>query len=250
MKIIIAIKRVIDYQVDIQVKADGAGVVRDGVPTAMNPFDEVALEEAIRLKESGIASHILAVCVGSSACQKVLNLALAMGADEGLLLQADDDTEPLIVAKAMAKLADQRQADLLLFGKQAIDDGANQTGQMTAALMHCGQAVFVSHLVVDKANRRVIATRDTDFGTETLQLSMPAVVTTALRLNEPRFVSLPQMIKAKKKTTTVIPLTSLGIDDTQKRLQVLRLRQPKARQPVVMLDSVEQLAEVITRVTK
>lgn len=245
MKILVAVKRVIDYEVDIQIKPDGSGIVCDNVPMALNPFDEVALEEAIRLKSAGIVDSILAVSVGDEACRETLRTTLAMGADEALLVKSDSDVEPLAVAKILAKLAAEKSVDLILFGKQAIDNDANQTGQMTAALLNCGQAVFVSQLSVDKTNKLLTAVRDSDFGTETLQLPLPAVVTAALRLNEPRFIALPQLLRAKKQPIATRDLATFGID-VEKRLHVVSLSKPPMRAPVKLLDSVEALADVIS----
>lgn len=247
MKIIVAVKRVIDYEVDIQVNSEGTDVVRECVPMSMNPFDEVALEEAIRLKEAGIADSVLAVTLGDSDCQSVLKSALAMGANEALLVETDNRIEPLTVAKVLASLAQQESADLVLLGKQAIDNDANQTGQMTAALMGCGQGVFVSALSVDTDKRQVTAVRDTDYGTETLELPLPTVITAASRMNHPRFIALPQMMRAKRKTIPVKTLSEFGIENTDIRLKTMSIREPDAREPAVMLTTAEQVSDVITK---
>ncbi len=242
MQIIVAVKHVVDAEASIRVS--DAGIASTHLPHAMNPFDEVALEAAVKLKQTGIACHILAVSLGAPAAKETLRNALARGADEALLVEAID-AEPLTVAKALAALAKQKRADLLLLGKQAIDDDCQQTGQMTAALLNCGQAVGASTLSVDKVQRQVLAECDTDTGSELLCLTLPAVVTAALHLNTPHVIRVPALMAAHQQPITSCSLADLGIEE-EKRLQVLSVREPDARPPVVFLDSPQALAAVIS----
>jgi electron transfer flavoprotein beta subunit len=238
MKILVAVKRVIDYNVKIRVKADGSGVETANVKMSMNPFDEIAVEEAVRLKEKGIASEIIAVTIGSAQAQDILRTAMAIGADRALLVQADGDIEPLTVAKTLKAVAEKEQVDLVILGKQAIDDDSAQTGQMLAALLGWPQATFASK--VEAGSGTVAVTREIDGGHETLGLKLPAVITTDLRLNEPRYASLPNIMKAKKKQLDTTTMADLGIEN-RTRLKILTVTEPPKRHGGVMLDSVDTL---------
>src|SRR3954467_833886 len=202
MKVLVPVKRVIDYNVKIRVKADGSGVETANVKMSMNPFDEIAVEEAVRLKEAGAATEVIVVSLGVQACQETLRTALAMGADRGILVQTDAELQPLAVAKALKALVDKEEPQLVILGKQAIDDDCNQTGQMLAALLGWPQGTFASKVVV--ADGKATVSREVDGGAETLSLKLPAVITTDLRLNEPRYVTLPNIMKAKKKPLEVV----------------------------------------------
>ncbi|HSX76399.1 MAG TPA: electron transfer flavoprotein subunit beta/FixA family protein, partial [Shinella sp.] len=219
MKIVVPVKRVIDYNVKPRVKADGTGVDLANVKMSMNPFDEIAVEEAIRLKEKGVATEIVAVSIGPAKAQETLRTALAMGADRAILIQTDDEVEPLGVAKLLAKVAAEETPGLVILGKQAIDDDSNQTGQMLAALLGWPQGTFASK--VELAGDKVDVTREVDGGLETVKLAMPAIVTTDLRLNEPRYASLPNIMKAKKKPLDKKSPADFGVD-TSPRLKVLK----------------------------
>ena len=238
MKILVAVKRVIDYNVKIRVKADGSGVETANVKMSMNPFDEIAVEEAVRLKEKGVATEVIAVTVGTPQAQDILRTAMAIGADRAILVQAEGDVEPLTVAKTLQALATKEQVDLVILGKQAIDDDSNQTGQMLAALLGWPQATFASK--VEPGAGMVTVTREVDGGHETLQLALPAVVTTDLRLNEPRYASLPNIMKAKKKPLDSVMLADLGIEN-RIRLKVLHVAEPPKRHGGVMVESVAAL---------
>src|SRR5438067_5828273 len=227
MKVLVAVKRVIDYNVKPRVKADGTGVDLANVKMSMNPFDEIAVEEAIRLKEKGVATEIVAVSIGPAKAQETLRTALAMGADRAILVQTDDIVEPLAVAKILAKVAAEEQPGMVILGKQAIDDDCNQTGQMLAALLGWGQGTFASKVVID--GDKVDVTREVDGGLQTVTLKMPAVVTTDLRLNEPRYASLPHIMKAKKKPLETIAPDALGVD-VAPRLVTLKVEEPPKRQ--------------------
>jgi electron transfer flavoprotein beta subunit len=240
MKILVATKRVVDANFRIRVKPDGSGVELDNVKMAMNPFDEIAIEEAIRLKEKGIANEIIAVSVGPAKAEDTLRQALAMGADRVILVQHDGRTESLGVAKALKAVAARESADLVLLGKQAIDDDANQTGQMLAALMGCGQATFASAIAVEGTTLRV--TREVDGGLRVVELSLPGVVTVDLRLNTPRFATLPAIMKARSKPLAKLTPAELGVD-LAPRLEVLRTDEPPQRQAGVMVASVAQLID-------
>ncbi len=240
MKVLVAVKRVVDANMRVRVKTDGTGVELDNVKMAMNPFDEIAVEEAVRLKEAGVASEIVAVSIGPAKAEDTLRQALAMGADRAILVVHDDRTEPLGVAKALAAIARNESPDLILLGKQAIDDDANATGQMLAALLGRGQATFASRIVV--ADGKAIVTREVDDGLQTLELPLPAVVTADLRLNTPRFASLPSIIKARSKPLTKTTATELGID-LAPRLKTLKVEAPPPRKPGVMIGSVGELVE-------
>ncbi|HMG46908.1 MAG TPA: electron transfer flavoprotein subunit beta/FixA family protein [Allosphingosinicella sp.] len=238
MKLLVAVKRVIDFNVKPRVKADGTGVDLANVKMSMNPFDEIAVEEAIRLKEKGVATEIVAVSIGPAKAQETLRTALAMGADRAILIQTDDEVEPLAVAKLLAKVAQEEQPGLVILGKQAIDDDSNQTGQMLAALLGWPQGTFASK--VEVAGDHVDVTREVDGGLETVKLNLPAVVTTDLRLNEPRYASLPNIMKAKSKPLAQKTPADYGVD-TAPRLQILKVVEPAKRQAGVKVGSVDEL---------
>jgi electron transfer flavoprotein beta subunit len=238
MKVLVGVKRVVDYNVKVRVRSDGSGVETANVKMSMNPFDEIACEEAIRLKERGAASEVVAVSMGEAKCQETLRTALAMGADRGVLVEAGVELQPLAVAKLFKAVADREQPGLILLGKQAIDDDSNQTGQMLAALLGWAQATFVSKLEV--ADGKVVAGREVDEGIERLEARLPAVVTVDLRLNEPRYASLPNIMKAKKKPIETLKPEDLGVDPAP-RLQYLRFEEPPRRQAGIKVDSVPDL---------
>ncbi len=240
MKLLVAVKRVIDFNVKIRVKADNSGVELANVKMSMNPFDEIAVEEAIRLRESGAAEEVVAVSMGLQQCQETIRTALAMGADRGLFVKTDDALEPLAVAKLMAAVVAAEAPDLVILGKQAIDDDANQTGQMLAALLGWPQGTFASAIAIEDGKIKV--TREIDGGLETLSLKLPAVITTDLRLNEPRYASLPNIMKAKKKPIEEKTPEELGVDVTP-RLHVIRVAEPPKREAGVMLSSVAELVD-------
>jgi electron transfer flavoprotein beta subunit len=238
MKILVPVKRVVDYNVKVRVKSDGTGVETAGVKMSMNPFDEIAVEEAVRLKEKGVATEIVAVSLGSAACAETIRTALAMGADRGILVETDVALEPLAVAKLLKALVDREQPQLVIPGKQAIDDDMNATGQMLAALLGWPQATFASKIVIDGAN--IIVTREIDGGLETIATPLPAVVTADLRLNEPRYASLPNIMKARKKPIETVKPADLGVDPTP-RLTVLKVVEPPKRQAGKKVASVAEL---------
>jgi electron transfer flavoprotein beta subunit len=238
MKLLVAVKRVIDFNVKPRVKADGSGVDLANVKMSMNPFDEIAVEEAIRLKEKGAATEIIAVSIGPAKAQETLRTALAMGADRAILIQSDEDLEPLAVAKLLAKVAEEEQPGLIILGKQAIDDDSNQTGQMLAALLGWPQGTFASK--VELLGDKVDVTREVDGGLETVKLNTPAVVTTDLRLNEPRYASLPNIMKAKSKPLAMKTPADYGVD-VAPRLTVLKVVEPAKRQAGVKVADVDEL---------
>ncbi|HBA09331.1 MAG TPA: EtfB protein [Methylotenera mobilis] len=238
MKILVAIKRVVDYNIKVRIKPDGSNVDIDGVKMSINPFDENAIEEAVRLKEKGIASEIVVVSLGGAANQDVLRHALAMGADRAILVESDQDLQPLAVAKLLKSLVDREQPALTILGKQAIDDDAGQTGQMLAALLDYPQATFTSTISIN--GNEVVAIREVDGGTETIGFNLPAVITADLRLNEPRFVKLPNLMMARKKSIETINATDLGVD-TKPRLQLLKVSEPPARKSGIKVGSVQEL---------
>jgi len=238
MKLLVAVKRVIDFNVKPRVKSDGSGVDLANVKMSMNPFDEIAVEEAIRLKEKGIASEIVAVSIGPAKAQETLRTALAMGADRAILIQTDDEVEPLAVAKLLAKVAEEEQPGMVILGKQAIDDDSNQTGQMLAALLGWAQGTFASKVEVSGESAEV--TREVDGGLETVKLKLPAVVTTDLRLNEPRYASLPNIMKAKSKPLAMKTPADYGVD-TAPRLKLVKVTEPAKRQAGVKVGSVDEL---------
>ena len=247
MKILVPVKRVVDYNVKIRVKPDGSGVDTANVKMSMNPFDEIAVEEAIRLKEAGVASEVVAVSCGVAQCQETLRAAMAMGADRGILVQTDVELQPLAVAKLLKAVVEKEQPGLVIAGKQAIDDDANQTGQMLAALLGWPQATFASKVVV--SDGKLTVTREVDGGLETLELPLPAVITTDLRLNEPRFATLPNIMKAKKKPIDTLTPEALGVDVTP-RLATLKVEEPPKRKAGVMVGSVDELIEKLRNEAK
>ena len=240
MKILVAVKRVVDYNVKVRAKADGSGVETANVKMSMNPFDEIAVEEAVRLQEAGKAQEIVAVSLGVAACQDTIRTALAMGADRGILVETDVELQPLAVAKLLKAVVAKEQPDLIILGKQAIDDDANQTGQMLAALLGWPQGTFASK--VETGDGTVAVTREIDGGLETVALKLPAVVTTDLRLNEPRFVKLPNIMKAKKKPLDVLKPADLGVD-VAPRIATLKVQEPPKRQAGIKVGSVAELVD-------
>jgi len=226
MKALVSVKRVVDFNVKVRVKADGSGVETANVKMSMNPFDEIAVEEAVRLKEAGIVKEIVAVSCGVLACQETLRTALAIGADRAILVETDAELQPLAVAKLLKAIAQKESPDLVILGKQAIDDDSNQTGQMLAALLGWPQATFASKVKI--ADGRAEVTREVDGGLDTISIKLPAVVTTDLRLNEPRYVTLPNIMKAKKKTLETFKPDALGVD-VAPRLQTLKVVEPAKR---------------------
>jgi len=240
MKVLVPVKRVVDYNVKIRVKADQTGVELANVKMSMNPFDEIAVEEAIRLKEAGKATEIVVVSVGPQQCTETLRTALAMGADRGILVKTDAETQPLGVAKALKKIIEAEQPKLVVVGKQAIDDDCNQTGQMLAAMLGWGQGTFASKVAID--GDKMDVTREIDGGLETVQLKLPAVVTTDLRLNEPRYASLPNIMKAKKKPIDEKTPEALGVD-LAPRLKTLKVEEPPKRKSGIKVKTVQELVE-------
>jgi electron transfer flavoprotein beta subunit len=238
MRILVPVKRLVDYNVKIRVKADQTGVELANVKMAMNPFDEIAIEEAVRLKEAGKATEVVAVSCGVAQCQETLRTAMAIGADRGILVESDADLQPLAVAKLLKALVDKEQPKLVILGKQAIDDDSNQTGQMLAALLGWPQATFASKVEIGAES--VTVTREIDGGLETLSLPIPAVITTDLRLNEPRYATLPNIMKAKKKPLETVKPVDLGVDVTP-RLTTLKVVEPATRSAGVMVADVAQL---------
>ena len=240
MKVLVPVKRVVDYNVKVRVKSDGSGVDIANVKMSMNPFDEIALEEATRLKETGKVTEVVAVSVGVTQCQETLRTGMAIGADRGILVETAGDTEPLAVAKIMKALADKEQPQLIILGKQAIDDDSNQTGQMLASLLGWPQATFASKVVLEDG--KVTVTREVDGGLETVALSLPAIITTDLRLNEPRYVTLPNIMKAKKKPLETVKPEDLGVD-VAPRLKTLKVVEPAKRSAGVMVPDVATLVQ-------
>ncbi len=238
MKVLVPVKRVVDYNVKVRVKSDGSGVDIANVKMSMNPFDEIAVEEAMRLKEGGKATEVVAVSCGVTQCQETLRTAMAIGADRGILAETDAELQPLAVAKLLKAIADKEQPQLIILGKQAIDDDCNQTGQMLAALLGWPQATFASKVVIE--GDKVVVTREVDGGLETVSLSLPAIVTTDLRLNEPRYVTLPNIMKAKKKPLDVVKPDELGVDIAP-RLKTLKVAEPPKRSAGTMVPDVASL---------
>ena len=238
MKIVVPIKRVVDYNVKVRPLGDQSDVDLNNVKMAMNPFCEIAIEEAVRLKEAGTASEVIAVTVGKSDSQEQLRTSLALGADRAILVETDSLLEPLSIAKALAKVIQAESPQLVILGKQAIDGDNNQTGQMLAALLNYGQATFASEISIDGDSASV--TREIDGGLQTIKVSLPAIITTDLRLNEPRYASLPNIMKAKKKELDVQPIDAMGID-TAPRMELLSVELPAARQEGIKVESVEEL---------
>jgi len=247
MKLLIPVKRVIDYNVKVRVKSDNTGVETANVKMSMNPFDEIAVEEAVRMKEAGKAEEIVAVSLGVQQCQETIRTALAMGADRGIHVKTDDELQPLAVAKLLKAIADKESPDLIILGKQAIDDDANQTGQMLAALLDWPQATFVSAIKMGDGSARV--TREVDDGLEIIEVKTPAIVTVDLRLNEPRYASLPNIMKAKKKPIDEMAPADLGVDIAP-RLETLRVEEPPTRQAGVMVESVAELVDKLKNEAK
>ena len=235
MKVLVPVKRVVDYNVKVRVKSDGSGVDIANVKMSMNPFDEIAVEEAMRLKEAGTVTEVVAVSCGVTQCQETLRTAMAIGADRALLVETDAELQPLAVAKLIKALVDKEQPQLIILGKQAIDDDCNQTGQMLAALLDWPQATFASKVVIEDG--KAIVTREVDGGLETLSLTMPAIITTDLRLNEPRYVTLPNIMKAKKKQLDILKPDELGVD-VAPRLKTIKVSEPAKRAAGVMVPDV------------
>jgi len=247
MRILVAVKRVVDYNVKIRVKSDHSGVDLANVKMSMNPFDEIAVEEAVRLKEAGVATEVVVVSVGPTQCQETLRTAMAIGADRAILVEADADLQPLAVAKILQALSQKEEAQIIILGKQAIDDDSNQTGQMLASLMDIPQATFASKVVV--ADGKASVTREVDGGLETIAITLPAVITTDLRLNEPRYVTLPNIMKAKKKTLEIVKPEELGVD-TAPRLKILKVEEPPKRSAGVMVADVAALVDKLKNEAK
>ncbi|QNK72429.1 electron transfer flavoprotein subunit beta/FixA family protein [Variovorax sp. PAMC28562] len=247
MKVLVPVKRVVDYNVKVRVKSDGSGVDIANVKMSMNPFDEIAVEEAVRLKEKGIVTEVIAVSCGDVKCQETLRTAMAIGADRAILVETTAELQPLAIAKLLKALVDKEQPHLIILGKQAIDDDANQTGQMLAALADLPQATFASK--VDLAADKVTVSREIDGGMETLTLNLPAVITTDLRLNEPRYVTLPNIMKAKKKTMDVFKPEDLGVDVTP-RLKTLKVSEPPKRGAGIKVADVAALVDKLKNEAK
>ena len=247
MKILVAVKRVVDYNVKIRVKSDQSGVDTANVKMSMNPFDEIAVEEAIRLKEAGIASEIVVFSAGSQQCQETLRTALAIGADRAILVETDVDLQPLAVAKLLQAVCAKEQPQLIILGKQAIDDDSNQTGQMLAALMDIPQATFASKVAFVDGTLNV--TREVDGGLETISMALPAIITTDLRLNEPRYVTLPNIMKAKKKELEIIKPDALGVDVTP-HLKTIKVEEPPKRTAGILVADVAALVDKLKNEAK
>ncbi len=247
MKVLVAVKRVVDFNVKVRVKADQSGVETANVKMSMNPFDEIAVEEAIRLKEKGTATEIVAVSMGPQQCQETIRTALAMGADRGILVQTDAELQPLAVAKLLKAIVDKEQPRLVILGKQAIDDDCNQTGQMLAALLSWPQGTFASKLA--PSADKIEVTREVDGGLETVELKLPAIITTDLRLNEPRYASLPNIMKAKKKPIETIAPDALGVDPAP-RVITVKVSEPPKRKAGVKVPDVAALVDKLTNEAK
>jgi electron transfer flavoprotein beta subunit len=247
MKILVPVKRVVDYNVKVRVKADGSGVDLANVKMSMNPFDEIAVEEAVRLKEAGVVTEVVAVSCGVTACQETLRAALAIGADRAILVETDVELQPLAVAKLLKAVCDKEQPNLVICGKQAIDDDANQTGQMLAALAGWPQATFASKVTL--ADGKAAVMREIDGGLETVSIKLPAVVTTDLRLNEPRYATLPNIMKAKKKPLDTVKPADLGVD-VAPRLSTLKVSEPPKRSAGERVADVAQLVDKLKNVAK
>ncbi|HEU4486510.1 MAG TPA: electron transfer flavoprotein subunit beta/FixA family protein [Povalibacter sp.] len=241
-KILVGLKRVVDYNVRVRVKPDGTGIVTDGVKMSINPFDEIALEEALRIREKGAATEVVVASIGPADAQQQLRTGLAMGADRAILIQSDSAVEPLAAARVFLKLVEKEAPQIVLLGKQGIDDDNNQTGQMLAALWNRPQATFASKVELDGARARV--TREVDAGLETLEIDLPAVITTDLRLNEPRYVKLPEIMKAKKKPLETIAIADLGVE-TASQFRTVKYEPPMARSKGVMVKDVNELVAAL-----
>jgi len=247
MKVLVAVKRVVDYNVKIRVKADQTGVELANVKMAMNPFDEIAVEEAVRMKEAGKATEVVAVSLGSSACQETIRYAMALGADRGILVQTDEELQPLAVAKLLKSMVERENPELVILGKQAIDDDSNQTGQMLAALLDWPQGTFASK--VELGDGEMDVTREIDGGLESVKLQLPAVLTVDLRLNEPRYAKLPNIMKAKKKPLEVVDAGETGVD-LAPRLTTLKVSEPAQRQAGILVGSVAELVDKLRNEAK
>ena len=247
MKILVPVKRVVDYNVKVRVKSDNSGVELDNVKMSMNPFDEIAVEEALRLKEKGFATEVIAISIGVSQVQETIRNALAMGADSGIFVEVNETLEPLNIAKIISSVAKKENIDLMILGKQAIDDDMNATSQMVAALLNWPQATFASKIeILDKIAK---VGREVDGGIENIEVNLPAVISTDLRLNEPRYASLPNIMKAKKKPINEIKVNDLGIDIKQ-RLDILKVEEPSKRQSGIMLKTIEELVDKLKNEAK
>ena len=247
MKVLVPVKRVVDYNVKVRVKSDNSGVELDNVKMSMNPFDEIAVEEALRLKEKGIATEVIAISIGSTQVQETIRNALAMGADSGIFVEATNNLEPLNIAKIISSIVKKENIHLLILGKQAIDDDMNATGQMIAALLGWPQATFASK--IDISDKKAIVSREVDGGIENIEVSLPAVISTDLRLNEPRYASLPNIMKAKKKPINQIQVDELNLKIEQ-RLEILRVEEPAKRQSGIMLKTVDELVDKLKNEAK
>ena len=247
MKVLVAVKRVVDYNVKVRVKSDNSGVDIANVKMSMNPFDEIAVEEAVRLKEKGVVTEVIAVSCGVAQCQETLRTAMAIGADRGILVETAEELQPLAVAKLLKALVDKEQPGLVILGKQAIDDDCNQTGQMLAALADLPQATFASK--VELSDNKASVTREVDGGLETISISLPAVITTDLRLNEPRYVTLPNIMKAKKKQLDVFKPEDLGVD-VSPRIKTLKVVEPAKRSAGIKVPDVATLVDKLKNVAK
>ena len=247
MKILVAVKRVIDYNVQVRVKEDGTGVVTDNVKMSSNPPDDNAIEEAVKIKEAGKATEIIAITVGEEKSQETVRKALAVGADRGILIKTEGTVEPLAVAKALQKIVEKEKPDLVFMGKQAIDDDCNQTGQMLSALLNWPQATFASKIEVKDKTLEV--TREVDEGLETIEVNLPAIVTCDLRLNEPRYASLPNIMKAKKKPLEILTTIDLGVDTTP-RVQQIKVEEPPKRKAVIKVANVAELVSKLKNEAK
>jgi electron transfer flavoprotein beta subunit len=247
MKILVPVKRVVDYNVKVRVKSDGTGVETAGVKMSMNPFDEIAVEEAVRIKEAGKAAEIVIVSMGPAAASETIRTALAMGGDRGILVETDVDLQPLAVAKLLKALADKESPNLIVMGKQAIDDDMNATGQMTAALLGWAQGTFASKVALEDG--KAVVTREVDSGLETVSLDLPAIVTADLRLNEPRYASLPNIMKARKKPIETVKPADLGVDPTP-RLTVVKVAEPPKRQAGVKVKTAAELIDKLKNEAK
>ena len=247
MKILVPVKRVVDYNVKVRVKSDNSGVELDNVKMSMNPFDEIAVEEALRLKEKGIATEVIAISIGVSQVQETIRNALAMGADSGIFVEVNETLEPLNIAKIISSIAKKENIDLMILGKQAIDDDMNATSQMVAALLDWPQATFASKIeIIDKVAK---VSREVDGGIENIEVILPAVISTDLRLNEPRYASLPNIMKAKKKPINEIKVDDLKIDIKQ-RLDILKVEEPSKRQSGIMVKTIEELVDKLKNEAK
>ena len=247
MKILVPVKRVVDYNVKVRVKNDNSGVELDNVKMSMNPFDEIAIEEALRLKEKGVAKEVIAISIGATQVQETIRNALAMGADSGIFVEVNDHLEPLSVAKIITSVAKKENVDLIILGKQAIDDDMNATGQMVSAMLGWPQATFASK--VEVTDKTIKVSREVDGGTENIEVTIPAIITTDLRLNEPRYASLPNIMKAKKKPINEVKIDDLKIDIKQ-RLSILKVEEPDKRETGIMVKTVEELVEKLQNEAK